>query len=185
MIEMYSTILQMVVLCYCLFSKTTAKRVAHAVFNPNEVSEYIEKCEELEDQVEKAAHNCERARSQEADAESKRLLKILQDPILRTDERVLSLLQKVEGAELLNILDWTSSVLYGANHKLVKEERISGTCEWLLNHMSYHEWQEASSSNILWLCGTGELNIARLLEPLTNGKVISGDWQNISYIKGH
>lgn len=159
MTEMYSIILQTILLCHRLFSKTTAKRVTHAFFNLNEVSEYIAKCEQLEEQVEHEAHNCERARSQEADVQTERLLKILHDPIVRTDERVLSLLEKVKGAERFKILDWTSSVLYGANHQTVKEERTPSTCGWLLNHKSYHTWQEASSSNILWLCGTGKFKI--------------------------
>jgi hypothetical protein len=108
-------------------------------------------------QAEYEAHNCERARSQDADGKSKRLIEILKEPILRTDQKVLSLLEKVDEKERLDVLDWTSKVLYGLNHQTVKEKRTTNTCEWLLDHSQYQEWQDTSVSMILWLCGNGEI----------------------------
>jgi hypothetical protein len=157
MVELYMAILQLIALCHRLFVKNTAKRAAHALLNPGDVSALIEKCEEREMQVEYGAHNCERTRSQKADATSRRLLDILQEPILRTDEGVSSLLEKMGERERLEILDWTSKVLYGSNHQTVKDKRTLDTCEWVLRHSYYREWQDTSASIILWLCGTGKL----------------------------
>jgi len=157
LIQLYAETLRMLALCHRMFVKNTAKRAVHAIFQPGHVSELLEKCEKLEMQVEYEAHNCERARSQDADEKSKRLLEILKEPILRTDQNVLSLLEKVDEKERLDMLDWTSGVLYGLNHQTVKEKRTTNTCEWLLDHSQYQEWQDTSASMILWLCGNGEI----------------------------
>lgn len=161
MVELYMAMLQTMALCHRLFAKNTAERAVHAILKPRDVSALLKRCEAQEVQVEYEAHNCERTRSQEADAASKMLLEILREPILRTDERVLSLLEETEKRERLEILDWTSKVLYGSNHQIVKDERTPNTCEWLLGHSRYQEWQGASASIILWLCGTGEFKVAQ------------------------
>ncbi|PMD29095.1 hypothetical protein L207DRAFT_642687, partial [Hyaloscypha variabilis F] len=153
LIQLYAEALRILALCHRMFVKNTAKRAVHAIFQPGHVSELLDKCEKLEMQVEYEAHNCERARSQDADEKSKRLLEILKEPILRTDQNVLSLLEKVDEKERLDMLDWTSKVLYGLNHQTVKEKRTTNTCEWLLDHSQYQEWQDTSASMILWLCG--------------------------------
>ncbi|KAE9380762.1 hypothetical protein N431DRAFT_477640 [Stipitochalara longipes BDJ] len=154
LIQLYAETLRMLGLCYRMFVKNTAKRAVHAIFKPGDVSELLEKCEKLEMQVEYEAHNCERARSQEADEESKKLLEILKEPILRIDQNVLNLLEKGNEKERLEVLDWLSTVLYGLNHLTVREERTADTCGWLLKHSQYQEWQDTSASIIFWLSGT-------------------------------
>jgi hypothetical protein len=157
LVALYAVMLRMIALCHRLLAKNTAKRAVHAIFNPGDICELLDQCEKLEAQVEFEVQNCERARSKEADEESKRLLEILQEPILRTDQNVLRFLEKVNDEERLKVLDWISNVLYGLNHQTVREERTPETCDWLLSHSRYKEWQDTSASITLWLWGTGEL----------------------------
>ncbi|RYP17500.1 hypothetical protein DL765_004464 [Monosporascus sp. GIB2] len=56
--------------------------------------------------------------------------------------------------ERLKILEWISPIPYGKHHNTVKEARTSGTCEWLLQHERFREWEDATSSVILWLQGS-------------------------------
>ncbi|KAF8861649.1 hypothetical protein BDZ45DRAFT_586659, partial [Acephala macrosclerotiorum] len=153
MVELYTTMLRMTALCHRLFAKSTAKRAMHALFKPGDVSAFLEQSQKLEDRVEHEVQNCERSDRQAADAEIQRLLTLLKAPIVRTDEGVLSLLEQVGEKERLEILDWISKVLYGSNHQTVTEKRAIDTCEWLLKHKKYEEWQDASASIIFWLCG--------------------------------
>lgn len=159
MVKMYATVLRLMALCYRLFVKSTAKRAAHALFK-NDVSDLLMEVDKLEEQVDHETQICEYSRSQEADAETQRLLGILREPILRTDHNVLSLLERVEKRERLEILDWMSKVLYGANHETVAGQRTTDTCEWLLNHRRFREWHESSASIVLWLAGNRELKVA-------------------------
>jgi hypothetical protein len=157
LVELYAAILRLMALAHRLFAKNIVTRAVNALINPSEVSDLLAKCQDLETRVETEVQNCERMRSQEVDAKIQELLESLRMPILRTDERVSSLLEKVDEEERLKILDWISKVLYGMNHNTVKEQRTKDTCEWLLRHKRYIEWQDTSSSTILWLHGTGRL----------------------------
>lgn len=161
LVKLYTTILQLMILCHRIFAKRTIKRMVQAIIKPDEVSALLQECEKLESKVKDEADICERERSQKADATARKLLGILQEPILRTDERVLNVLEKVKDRERLEILDWTSEVLYGSHHETVKDQRTADTCEWVLNNSRFQEWQDISASIILWLSGTGELNYPR------------------------
>jgi len=61
--------------------------------------------------------------------------------------------ERVDDAECRKILEWVSPVPYGKHHDLVKDIRTSGTCEWLLDHGKFGEWESATSSVVLWLQG--------------------------------
>jgi hypothetical protein len=161
LVELYAVMLRLMALAYRLFAKNTAARTIHALFNPSEVSDFLAKCQALETRVEIEAQNCERARSQGVDANIQstisslqKQLESLQKPIFRIDERVSSFLEKVDQRERLEILEWISNIPHGMNHETVRENRTKSTCEWLLRHRRYLEWQDTSSSIILWLHGT-------------------------------
>ena len=161
LVELYAVMLRLMALAYRLFAKNTAARAMHALVNPSEVADFLVKCQALETRVEIEAQNCERTRSQRVDANLQitisslqKLLESLQKPIFRIDERVSSFLEKVDQRERLEILEWISSVPHGMNHEAVRENRTKSTCEWLLRHSRYLEWQDTSSSIILWLHGT-------------------------------
>lgn len=155
LVELYASILRLMAFTLRLFAKSTANRLISGIINLNELSNLIDKCHEKEMQVEIEVHNCERMRNQKADAKFQELLESLQEPIVRADGRVNLLLEKLEEREHFEILDWVSKIPYGKHHNVV--ERTKDTCDWLLSHRCYQEWQDESSPMILWLHGTGEL----------------------------
>jgi hypothetical protein len=49
------------------------------------------------------------------------------------------------------------------SHKDLNPDRVSGTCEWFLNHDQYHTWQQENVCSILWVsagpgCGISVLS---------------------------
>ncbi|KAI1752087.1 hypothetical protein F4782DRAFT_155191 [Xylaria castorea] len=63
-------------------------------------------------------------------------------------------LDRIDRNDLMEMLDWISSIQYGKHHNRVKNNRTSDTCEWLLRHEKFHKWEDSSSSMILWLQGS-------------------------------
>jgi hypothetical protein len=155
LVELYATILRSMALAHHLFDRTTTIRTIYAIHHIGQISRHLENYPAVEERVEIEAQNCERKRSREADSQVQELLENLKMPVFQIDETVCSLLQKVDDSERLKILDWISNVLYGKNHDNVRGQRSAGTCEWLLRHDRFQEWQNESSSTILWLHGTG------------------------------
>lgn len=157
LVALYTVILQLIALVYRLLDKTTAMRNMHALVSPDQVSALVEKCRGMETRVDIEAQNCHRKFTQEADVKAYELLESLSKPILRIDANVCSLLETTGYTERLRILNWISEVLYTKHHKTVSDQRTEATGEWLLGHDRYKEWQDESSSMILWLHGTGRL----------------------------
>jgi ankyrin repeat domain-containing protein 50 len=157
LLELYAIILQLIALSHQLLAKSTVTRALNAIINPGQLSDLLEKCQNLEMRVEVEAHNCERMCIQQIDIKIQNLLESFQVPILRIDQTVSSFLEKVDERERLETLEWISNVRYGVYHATVKEQRTRGTCEWLLEHSQFQEWRDTSSSVILWLHGTRRL----------------------------
>jgi hypothetical protein len=78
-------------------------------------------------------------------------------PILCTDEKDLVFLEIIDNNECIRILYWISQVVYRFHYNAVKDQWIKDTCEWILKHNRYREWQDYSLSIILWLYRTCKL----------------------------
>jgi hypothetical protein len=161
-IELYAAILRLVSLTHHLFQKHTATRTIHAVFKSDKIIDLLAKCQDLVPRVEIEAQNCERVRSEAADAliqqdveRVKAILSSLENPILRTDENITHLMEIVNEEERLKILHWFSEIPHGLHHDTVRDQRTKETCGWLLKRNEYLQWRASSSSTILWLHGTG------------------------------
>ncbi|GAA91823.1 hypothetical protein RIB2604_02113150 [Aspergillus luchuensis] len=72
----------------------------------------------------------------------------------RIEAQVIESLDELKSEEVLKILEWISPVQYGAHHDTVSGNRTPGTGEWLLQKNEFREWEEGSSSAVLWLRGS-------------------------------
>ncbi|KAF2452874.1 hypothetical protein BDY21DRAFT_150017 [Lineolata rhizophorae] len=158
LVKLYAVILQFLAQAHYMFGRHALQRAVHSVFRPGDIAGFLENCRESEQEVDLAASNCGQEWGRAAHAENKASMQALQTllgdmkkPILRTDDRILALLQRVDQSERLEILDWISKVQHGENHDTVRESRTPSTCEWILQNRHYGEWQDASTSIILWL----------------------------------
>ncbi|PHH90729.1 hypothetical protein CDD83_2834 [Cordyceps sp. RAO-2017] len=60
----------------------------------------------------------------------------------------------MQNDQLRKVLNEISPVQFGVQHQSRREARTPETCEWLLQHEVFREWEESSSSSILWLQGS-------------------------------
>lgn len=157
LVKLYAAILRLIVVANHLFPKHTVTRGWEALWKPTEVSDLIKKCQDLEPEVEFEVSNCERVRSQTADAAIVLLLNDLQKPIVRIDENVSYILEKLNKIDQFQMLEWISPLEPAVIHSVITKTRTENTCEWLLRHDQYKDWRNKSTSTILWLHGTGEL----------------------------
>lgn len=74
--------------------------------------------------------------------------------IISSRSLLLGHLDQADANEHLKILEWISPILYTKHHHIVKDDRTSGTCEWLLKHERFPQWENSGSSVILWLQGS-------------------------------
>jgi hypothetical protein len=159
LVELYTITLEMLANSTSLFSKDTARRTVYAIFHPGETADLFSRLGESEKRLDQEAQACESARSAAADDTMTDLLRKLEAPLTRVDDKVSSLLERVDVDEQLDILEWISAIPYRKHHDLVKEARAPGTCQWLLQCQEFIGWERASSSVMLWLQGSRRLPV--------------------------
>ncbi|KAJ4854237.1 ankyrin repeats (3 copies) domain-containing protein [Trichoderma breve] len=81
------------------------------------------------------------------------LLKSLDEPLKNVENTVKKLLQKVEDGTVEQALEYISTIPIGEHQQEKREARTPRTCEWLLNHSRFIEWERSSYSSMLWLQG--------------------------------
>lgn len=57
-----------------------------------------------------------------------------------------------------NVLVWTSTVPHMDNHKLAWKGHVEGNGSMIFEHRNYKVWEGATTSTILWLHGSGEID---------------------------
>jgi len=156
LVELYSGSLNLLANLRELLSKNTAERTVYAILHPSKTADLFSNLAELETKLGYEVQACEGGRSATADTRLTDLLTRLDAPLTRVDEKVRALLEHVDEMERRRILKWISPIPFGKHHNEIKEFRTSGTCEWLLRHDRFREWEQTSSSVILWLQGSRE-----------------------------
>jgi hypothetical protein len=144
-----------------LFSKNTPDQIIYAILHPGKTKSLVSNLDDLETKLDLEVQACQSAWSADANKQLTDLLYRLDAPLTRVDERVGDLLERVDETEHLQILDWISPILSGKHHDEKKGSRTPGTCEWLLRHDRFREWERTSSSMIFWLQGSRECRHVR------------------------
>ncbi|GLA60459.1 hypothetical protein AtubIFM54640_000913 [Aspergillus tubingensis] len=81
-------------------------------------------------------------------------LQDIQGHLPRIENQVVECLAKLDQREAIDILDWVSTVKHKAHHDNVRNNRTPGTGDWLLRKAEFRDWEESSSSAVLWLRGS-------------------------------
>ncbi|GKZ77750.1 hypothetical protein AnigIFM56816_000533 [Aspergillus niger] len=151
LVNVYQAILELLSYSINMLSKSTWTRILDTMFDKGSglFSELTAKEEELA----KTAQAC-------SAATGGKTLYHLQDVrrhLPRIETQVAESLEKLEWGEAMEILDWISPVKYGSHHNDVRGNRTPGTGEWLLQNGTFRDWEESSSSAVLWLRGSHTL----------------------------
>lgn len=154
LVKLYKALLELLANSSKLFSENTAKRTVYAILNPNKTSGILSTVAERETDLGRDVQACESRRSSAINNRLVKMLHGLNAPLTRVDKGVCALLEHVDENERLEILEWISAIPYGKHHNAVKESRTFHTCEWLLQHERFREWEDTSSSAVLWLQGS-------------------------------
>jgi len=110
LVDLYGAVLELLANSTKLFAKNTAKRTVHAILHPGETEDLFSQLVDLETRLDREAQACESERSAAADAKLTKLLEWLKTPLTRVDEKVCSLLERIDKTEQLHILEWISLI---------------------------------------------------------------------------
>jgi len=152
LVKLYTVMLEFLAKARRLY-QASGVRFLHGVLGPDNITELIDKCQALANEVDTDANKCSRLHSQGTGSRLQSLLADLQPPVMRTDARVAALYEELKESEQLDILKWLSNIPYEDNHDSARQGHTEGTGQWLLDHRLFRDWRESSASEILWLHG--------------------------------
>ncbi|RSL97509.1 hypothetical protein CEP52_010834 [Fusarium oligoseptatum] len=131
LVDLYASLLHVLARVGKFLCKDTANRSLYAVLRPTEGTDLLSELEKLENEVIKEASVCESKRRADADSKSREQVQKLQallkleEPVLRIDENVQKVLEKMEMGELIHILDWISPLEYNQPHQRSETSSIT------------------------------------------------------------
>jgi hypothetical protein len=165
LVDLYVSATELLARCDVLVEGGVVRQTLNAILRPEQISDLTSDLLTKEQTLSFEIQSCEALRSEKAtkqlDQKMKMLLArldIISSPLTRIDDGVAKLLQQFnnEDEKLEKLMDFISNEQFGKGHATIKDTRIQGTGDWLIDHESFREWQAiASSSTLFCLTGTG------------------------------
>ncbi|GLB07793.1 hypothetical protein AtubIFM57258_003158 [Aspergillus tubingensis] len=148
LVNVYRAVLELFSNSINMLSGSKWAMILDAVFDKGSdlFSDLIAKEKELAD----TAQACSAAQGRKAIHH----LQDIQGHLPRIEAQVVECLKELKAREAREILEWVSTVQYRAHHNHVRNNRTLGTGEWLLQKDAFRDWEESSSSAVLWLRGS-------------------------------
>ncbi|OPB41134.1 hypothetical protein A0O28_0108310 [Trichoderma guizhouense] len=149
LVDLYKGLMELLAHAFVRLFEGQGKQFLRALVAGGEGAKLISALTEQERKVSMAAQGCGAVASQEHQT----LLKNLDEPLKNVENTVKKLLQKVEDGTVEQALEYISTIPIGEHQQEKREARTPRTCEWLLNHSRFIEWERSSYSSMLWLQG--------------------------------
>ncbi|KAI1778949.1 hypothetical protein F4818DRAFT_402973 [Hypoxylon cercidicola] len=159
LVDLYAKILQLLARVKRDLKANGVELFLRALVHPGATEESIQKLDEAGKQLGLSVQACEAVQRKRENAKFQGLLESLDKPLRHIDEGVKIMLDKMSENDRTKMLDKFSNLSFGSQHERRTRYRIERTGKWLLNHQEFTEWEESSSSSILWL--TGEMGVGK------------------------
>ncbi|KAF5582266.1 ankyrin 1 [Fusarium pseudocircinatum] len=89
-------------------------------------------------------------------------LRFIQKTVLRLRDQINSNTKRIEEDDYIKMISWMSMSPFSIHHETISESRTPNFGQWLLQHETYRNWCESSSSSTLWvhgITGSGKTNL--------------------------
>jgi hypothetical protein len=142
----YATALDLLAKTATLLDRNTARRVISAFWNHSSIPDGLSALDQKERQLSKDVQALQSMRNESVSTQILQMLADLNAPISRMGLDITHLLEITNKADRFSMLDRISSVRFGQHHGTVTEDRTPGTGEWVLEDVSFRQWQSQGSS---------------------------------------
>lgn len=156
LLDVYKCALQLMAMSAQLLDKTPLARTVHSVWNPGVLSQKAGEFAALEKRLESAGLAAQNAKTSQSDAFLNSYLEKWGISLAKVDKGIVEVLAEIKSKEEQDLLEWTSPVLYGDHLKWILDRRVPDTCDWILHHERFLDWESSSQSSFIWLQGAGQ-----------------------------
>ncbi|KAJ3541002.1 hypothetical protein NM208_g4804 [Fusarium decemcellulare] len=146
LISLYAGILSALEYCYVMFSKKKVHRRIVAIFNSSEPTDIIKELKALETNVTARAEACGRLCSHRLSAHSTNLLQQLDTSLTNINDQMFEVMTRMKAEDKKMILKSISEVPFITHHRTIREERVDGTCGWILEKEEFRKWEDSGTA---------------------------------------
>ncbi|KAH0427787.1 hypothetical protein CcaCcLH18_09493 [Colletotrichum camelliae] len=144
LVKVYTTCLDFLAFVNEEMQQGNLGRFLDALLDPGHGEQRLSEVKALEQQLDFAARACEA----KAGSEHRKLLQSLEGPLKRVDNNVTAVLKKLQSDERRRVMEYISIVPVGSYHNEKRESRTKDTCEWLVAHPKFLEWEDFACSSV-------------------------------------
>lgn len=150
LISLYKEILAFLSLALKRLGKSRPRRAMGALFNPEEVTERLQRIDDCATETDREASNCDRWINR---TERDKLYHLMDKKFVFADAKTEALYVNMSAENHLKALTWISPITYVSDHEFAKQGRVGGTGAWLLERSELQKWYQSIKSGIFWLHG--------------------------------
>lgn len=155
----YKCALQLMAMSAELLDKNPVAFIASSVWKPDDIIQKSKDFASLRKQLEEAVLAAQVAKTSRSDALLNLYLEKWGFSMAEIDKRLVDVLGKMQSREEDELLNWTSDILYGDHLKSILNRLAPLTCNWILRHRRFQEWESSTSGSFIWLQGTGQQSL--------------------------
>ncbi|KAL7811590.1 hypothetical protein V8C26DRAFT_408415 [Trichoderma gracile] len=149
LVDLYKSLLELLAHAFTRLNEGQGKQILRALVSGGQGAKLISQLGEQEHKVSITAHACGAVASQE----HQRLLKSLDEPLRNVGDTVKKLGDKIDKSAMIEALEYISKIPIGEHQQEKRDSRTPTTCNWLLKHPKFLEWEGSDCSSTLWLQG--------------------------------
>ncbi|KDN68427.1 putative conserved hypothetical protein [Colletotrichum sublineola] len=149
LVEVYATCLDFLAFVNEEMQRKNLGRFLDALLDPKSGETQVSAVKALEQELQSAALPCEAKLGEKY----RRLLQSLEGPLRRVDKNITTVLERLKEREKSKAMKYISAIPVGKHHNEKREKRTKGTCEWLVKHSRFLEWENSPCSSLFWLQG--------------------------------
>lgn len=163
LVELYTAATELFAKFVTMAKGGAFKELLTVVLSPKYATDLVANVNKKEENLDREAQSCEASRSAIYSKEMRTQIETLKEqlaqlssPLLRIEDTVSSIFQKVNEKDLEDLREFISSEMFGKSHDTVTYTRVENTGDWLLANQDFRTWQDvASSSAVFLLKGAG------------------------------
>ncbi|KAI0475504.1 ankyrin repeat-containing domain protein [Xylariaceae sp. FL0804] len=157
-------------LCFAIRQRSGKGARVTAPFKLGDVNNYRDELSEHEKQLSCDAERCGQLCALSTRSNVQKLQKLFEDFPRVFQDQIDLVLKRLDNVDRIRVLNWISTVPIGEHHGEIRMNITPDTCQWLLKRQCFREWDEASSSTILWLQGSPGAGKTYLTSEVINHK---------------
>lgn len=156
LLKVYTCALQLLAMGAHLLGQSGLARVFLSVYSLDDMKEKASELSDLLQRLNSCVTAAESDKTFHRDARLRLFMEKWEVSMTGVENNVRELGTNTNSEKVEDVLDWVSNVTVDDDQRPLKESRVPETCEWILEHPEFKNWESSRQGALVWLQGAGQ-----------------------------